>query len=119
MPDKSSINQPDKPVEAAASELEIIQATAGADVMVAIATLAEAARWTDQQGFPTWKAGSFEQVLAAAAEQKELYLAIINRQVAATFILQWQDDFFWEGDPHPAGYIHKLAVRREFAGRNV
>ena len=41
-------------------------------------------------------------------------------ETACAFILQWQDREWW---PHaPAGeaaYLHKLCVRRDFAGKNV
>ncbi len=31
--------------------------------------------------------------------------------------LQWSDPFFWGDNDTDAGYVHRLAVRRDHAGR--
>jgi GNAT superfamily N-acetyltransferase len=39
---------------------------------------------------------------------------------AATFILQWQDPLYFADVPaNTAGFIHKVAIRRAFAGQNL
>ena len=39
---------------------------------------------------------------------------------AATFILQWKDPLYYGDVPdNTAGFIHKLAIRRMFAGQNL
>ena len=39
---------------------------------------------------------------------------------AAVFMLQWEDPFYWPGIPaNKSGFIHKLAIRRPFAGQNL
>ncbi|KAA9357407.1 GNAT family N-acetyltransferase [Larkinella humicola] len=39
---------------------------------------------------------------------------------AATFTLQWKDPlYFGEVPDHTAGFIHKLAIRRQFGGQNL
>ncbi|WP_421830171.1 GNAT family N-acetyltransferase [Larkinella sp.] len=39
---------------------------------------------------------------------------------AATFTLQWKDPlYFGEVPDQTAGFIHKLAIRRQFAGQNL
>lgn len=39
---------------------------------------------------------------------------------AAVFILQWKDPLFWPGVPdNTSGFIHKLAIRRMYAGQNL
>lgn len=39
---------------------------------------------------------------------------------AAVFILQWEDPLYWPDVPaHTSGFIHKLAIRRPFAGQNL
>lgn len=39
---------------------------------------------------------------------------------AAAFILQWKDPLYFGDVPdHTAGFIHKLAIRRAFAGQNL
>ncbi len=98
--------------------IEIIVATTS-DIGTATAILEEAADWAASMGLDLWQNKGFEGVLVPAVERGELYLAKINGQAAGTFILQWADDFFWGKRPDDAGYIHKVAVRREFAGKNV
>ncbi|GAB4021962.1 GNAT family N-acetyltransferase [Spirosoma koreense] len=39
---------------------------------------------------------------------------------AAVFILQWKDPLYWPDVPdNTSGFIHKLAIRRSFAGQNL
>ncbi|GAB3943847.1 GNAT family N-acetyltransferase [Spirosoma harenae] len=39
---------------------------------------------------------------------------------AAVLILQWEDPLFWpDVPPNTSGFIHKLAIRRQFAGQNL
>ncbi|MBC7569108.1 MAG: GNAT family N-acetyltransferase [Spirosoma sp.] len=39
---------------------------------------------------------------------------------AATFILQWKDPLYYANVPdHTAGFIHKVAIRRQFAGQGL
>lgn len=39
---------------------------------------------------------------------------------AAAFMLQWKDPLYYADVPdNTAGFIHKLAIRREFAGQNL
>ncbi len=39
---------------------------------------------------------------------------------AAVFILQWEDPLYWpDVPPNTSGLIHKLAIRRSFAGQNL
>jgi len=98
--------------------IEIVVATK-ADIGVATAILEEAADWAASKGLDLWQNKDFERVLAPAVERDELYLAKVNGQAAGTFILQWADEFFWGNWLDDAGYIHKVAVRREFAGKNI
>lgn len=39
---------------------------------------------------------------------------------AATFILQWKDPLYYADVPdNTAGFIHKVAIRRQFSGQNL
>ncbi len=39
---------------------------------------------------------------------------------AAVFILQWEDPLYWpDVPPNTSGFVHKLAIRRQFAGQNL
>jgi len=39
--------------------------------------------------------------------------------VVGTITLQWSDPAFWNGASRDAGYIHKFAVVRAYAGRKI
>jgi len=48
------------------------------------------------------------------------YVMYANQLPAATFILQWQDPLYYPDVPdNTAGFIHKVAIRRTFAGQGL
>lgn len=48
------------------------------------------------------------------------YVMYADGVPAATFILQWQDPLYYADVPdNTAGFIHKVAIRRAFAGQNL
>ncbi len=48
------------------------------------------------------------------------YVMYADNEPAATFILQWQDPLYYaDVPPNTAGLIHKVAIRRRFAGQNL
>ena len=85
--------------------------------------LDDAARWLASIGHEAWPVGSFtapdsreRRQVVDALEFGELYLATIDGEPAATVSLFDLDERFWPGAPQDALYVHKLAVRRRFAG---
>jgi GNAT superfamily N-acetyltransferase len=55
----------------------------------------------------------------AQIHEKEVFLARIGNDVVGTITLQWSDPVFWNGASPDAGYIHKFAVVRAYAGRKI
>lgn len=48
------------------------------------------------------------------------YVMYVDETPAATFILQWKDPLYYADVPdNTAGFIHKVAIRRQFAGQNL
>ncbi len=48
------------------------------------------------------------------------YVLYVDNEPAATVILQWKDPLYYADVPdNTAGFIHKLAIRRAFAGQNL
>ena len=48
------------------------------------------------------------------------YVLYADEQPAAAFILQWADPLYYaDVPPNTAGFIHKVAIRRAFAGQNL
>lgn len=81
--------------------------------------LTEAAAWTAERGFANWP-GHFPRALVTTGLQcGELFVAEIENEMVATLALSWSDAMFWGEQPPVAGYLHRLAVRRNHAGRDL
>ena len=81
--------------------------------------LDEATRWVGERGFEQWPLPFPRDELAAAIERGEVYLAQVDGRAAATVTLLLDDPMYWGERPPDAVYVHKLAVRRELAGRGI
>ncbi|QHT65239.1 GNAT family N-acetyltransferase [Rhodocytophaga rosea] len=48
------------------------------------------------------------------------FVMYVDQIPAATFILQWKDPLYYSDVPdNTAGFIHKVAIRRKFAGQGI
>jgi GNAT superfamily N-acetyltransferase len=82
-----------------------------------VAVLSEAAAWLRSRGIDQWPDPYPPGWVAPSVERGETYLAREHGTVVGTVTLRWADPAFWGEQPPVAGYVHGLAVRREFAGR--
>ena len=89
------------------------------DLDEVVAILSEAARWLLARGIVQWPDPFPPELIAPGVERDEVYLAQIDGKPAATVTLQWEDPAFCGERPPDAGYVHRLAVRREYAGRGL
>lgn len=103
-----------------APALEIGQATA-ADTAEIAQVLQEAARW-----IKTWRDQLWDPELLGAdfvapiVARGEFLVARADGLIVGTAIVQPQDTLFWPDRPAgEAGYLHKLVVRRPYAGQGV
>lgn len=98
-------------------QIEVRLATA-ADAPLVAAILAEVDAWVAQLGTPMWELGEVDQDRIAAEVAKGLFaLAWSGSEAAGTVRFQLEDPEFWPDRPGDnAAYIHRLAVRRKFAG---
>jgi GNAT superfamily N-acetyltransferase len=88
--------------------------------VAAVATLLdEATVWVGQRGYEQWPLPFPREEIAAAIERGEVYVAELNRDVAATVTLLWDDPTYWGDRPADAAYVHKLAVSRACAGQRI
>lgn len=89
------------------------------DLDTVLGILNEAAEWLASRGIPDqWRPGSFSrEAFLVQIGRREVYLAKLGREVVGTITLQWNDEIFWKEAPPDAGYVHKLAVKRVYAGR--
>jgi ribosomal protein S18 acetylase RimI-like enzyme len=91
-----------------------------ADLDTVVSMLEEAARWMVRRGIEGWTPDGFSRErIAVLIERGEMYLAVLAGRPAGTFALQWSDRETWGDVPDDAGYIHGLAIRREFAGTGL
>jgi ribosomal protein S18 acetylase RimI-like enzyme len=82
----------------------------------------DAAVWLKKMGMDQWSSffdpEKAKFIIHKRFEEGEVYLGYWEGIAVATVTLQWKDDFWGElGGDRDSGYIHTMAVRRDFAGR--
>ena len=102
------------------AETQIRQATPR-DIEVVSDILKEAARWLEQAGAPLWQQEELEPASIGADVRAGLFfLAEHSGKAAGTVKFQLEDPLFWpDVPPQEAAYIHRLAVRRAYAGTGL
>jgi GNAT superfamily N-acetyltransferase len=98
----------------------IEQATPSEAATVA-AVLNEAAQWLAADGRPLWSAADVDpERIQRNTDAGRYFIARENGDVAGVVRLDMEDPFFWpEIEPGSSAFVHKLAVRRAWAGRGV
>ena len=82
--------------------------------------LDEATVWVGELGFSQWSLPFPRDELAAAIERGEVYLVEgEDGEAVATVTILLDDPQYWPDHPPDALYVHKLAVRRDRAGRGI
>jgi GNAT superfamily N-acetyltransferase len=89
-----------------------------ADVEIVTSILLEAARWLQQGGMPMWRDGEIlPERIARDIGQGLFFVAEKDGEPAGTIKFQLVDPVFWPDVPeHESAFVHRLAVRRQFAG---
>lgn len=86
------------------------------DKSIALDIMREAAQWLIDTGRPLWDLNDLSEDKMSATPE-EFHVAWIGDQSAAAMTLSYEDRFFWPDIPaNTSGFIHKLSVRRRFAG---
>lgn len=82
------------------------------------AVLLEAAEWLKERGIPMWRADELtSERIAADVQSGEFFLAEVGGEIGGTLKFQLEDELFWSDVPAgEAVYVHRLAVRRPYAG---
>ena len=93
---------------------------------VAIAVLREVGQWLTDNDMKLWVVDTLTpENLIDDFTRDNLYVMYAHRddgiiEPAAVFILQWEDPLYWpDVPPNTSGFIHKLAIRRQFSGQNL
>jgi GNAT superfamily N-acetyltransferase len=105
-----------EPIATAIGSAEISRANP-ADIDDVLDILNEAARWLSSRGINQWPTDGFpRELIAGDVSRGEVFVARRDRRAVGTFTLQWSDELFWPGAAEAAGYIHRIAVRRDARG---
>ena len=83
--------------------------------------LIEAAEWLRGRGIPLWRTEDFApERLSADVVGGIFFVAESGGQMVGTMKFQLKDELFWPDFPaDEAAFVHRLAVRRAFAGGSV
>ena len=102
------------------SRIEVRPATSH-DASVVAGILAEVDAWVAALGTPMWELGEVDAGRIEAEVGQGLFvLAWCGSEPAGTVKFQLEDPEFWPDRPGDnAAYIHRLAVRRMFAGGRI
>lgn len=86
-----------------------------------LAILREVGQWLVDSNQTLWNIDTLTaDNLIDTYTEGNCYVLYADDVPAATVILQWKDPLFWPDVPdNTSGFIHKLAIRRSFAGQNL
>ena len=93
-----------------------IESARGEDLDEVAEILTGAARWLRERGIDQWPDPFPRSRVDESFARGELFVARVDGELAATFVLQWEDELFWGEQPPIAGYVHAVAVCRTHAG---
>jgi len=100
----------------------IVRKASAADAPMIADTLIEAAKWVEQlDGTVMWIEGELEEErVRAEVEDGMFVVAEIEGQIAGALRFQLEDQLFWPDlDGRDSAFVHRLAVRRVFAGQGI
>ena len=100
--------------------LVVRQASANDSILVS-EILAEVSRWLDERGTPMWKADELaSNQVDADIDAGLFFVGEFRGQSACVVKFQLEDHLFWPDIPQgESAFIHRLAIRRRFAGGEV
>jgi GNAT superfamily N-acetyltransferase len=99
----------------------IIRQAMPQDASEVIGILREAAQWLEQSGMTMWRGDELSPArLTAEVEAGLFFLAEADGAVAGVIKFQLEDSLFWpDVPPGQSAFVHRLAVKRQFAGRAI
>jgi GNAT superfamily N-acetyltransferase len=92
-----------------------------ADTASVMAVLAEATAWLEKEGMPMWMGDELSPERITHEITNGLFaVAEVEGETAGTVKFQLEDELFWPDQPRgEAAYVHRLAVKRAFAGGTI
>jgi GNAT superfamily N-acetyltransferase len=91
------------------------------DIKLVLSILCEAARWLEQENMSLWTMDEISpKCLFPDITVGLYYIAFCADSPAGVVRFQLEDQLFWDDiDNDDSAFIHRLAVRRKFAGGSV
>jgi ribosomal protein S18 acetylase RimI-like enzyme len=91
------------------------------DIDVVSDILSEAAAWLEQSGMPLWRQDELQpNNISAEVRSNLFFLAECDGEPAGAIKYQLEDKLFWPDLPQDdSAFVHRLAVKRCFAGGEV
>jgi GNAT superfamily N-acetyltransferase len=107
-----------------AGEITFQQAQSPSDEGTVLHIMRDAAQWLEREGIPQWKGmltPKGPDLVQQRVKAGVAYLAFLHGRAVGTVAILWDDAFSWaeKGTDGSAGYIHGLAVLREYAGKGI
>lgn len=100
----------------------VIREASAADAPMIADTLIEAAKWVEQlDGTVMWVEGELEEDRVRAEVHGGMFVvAEIDGQIAGALRFQLEDRLFWPDlEEAESAFVHRLAIRRAFAGQGI
>jgi predicted GNAT family N-acyltransferase len=96
----------------------IIRQAHSSDAQEVRSILVETATWLEEQQMPLWKVDELQlETIVRDIENKQFFLAEVDGEAAGVFKFQMEDQLFWPDVPlDESAFLHRVAVRRRFAG---
>ena len=90
------------------------------DIDESISIMREAAQWLNDKKEPMWSFDELNRDVLRNPAQEFIVMYGDNSESIATLLLSYEDNFFYPDIPRDtSGFIHKLAVRRKYAGKGL
>jgi ribosomal protein S18 acetylase RimI-like enzyme len=117
----ASLHLAAKVFEAQLGHMIEVKQAAQADLIVVSSILKEAADWLQTTGRLMWRDDELEpDRISLDVQSGSFHLAYFNGEAAGTIKFQLEDTRFWPDFPgNDAAYVHRIAVKRRFAGNGV
>ena len=90
------------------------------DFEESLSIMREAAQWLIDKGCPLWNLDELTHEKIKNAADEFVVMWDKNGKSIATLTLNFEDRFIWSDiKPNSSGFIHKLSIRREYAGKGL
>jgi GNAT superfamily N-acetyltransferase len=86
---------------------------------IIIEILEDARAWLKTKGINQWPFPFTSEWVNKCLDRQEFFLANVDHVTVAVFRLLNTDPFIWDENTEDAIYIHSLAVRRSWQGREI